>query len=248
MKDGYTEVFQSDRAAEKYDEVVYAPGTAAALINERQRAFLRRLVREEFGDEKPVQHDFACGTGRAVENLVGYVRAAYGYDSAVEMIARARERRLPAAFRVVPADGPVPDPMPTTGPAIVTIFRLFLNVGDDVRDRAVAFAAKILTKPDSGILVIENHGNSRSLRHLTAAPRKRGDEWFNELSHRKVREILARHGFTIESMHGFALLPKGAHRPRLLRPIARAVDAIGSRIRFLAPYSRCVLYVARRTG
>ena len=76
MKDGYTEVFQSDRAAEKYDEVVYAPGTAAALINERQRAFLRRLVREEFGDEKPVQHDFACGTGRAVENLAGYVRAA----------------------------------------------------------------------------------------------------------------------------------------------------------------------------
>jgi hypothetical protein len=247
MKKGYTEVFRSDDAAEKYDEVVYAPGTAAALINDRQRAFLRRLVRSRFGDEKPVQHDFACGTGRAIENLEGHVSAAYGYDSAVEMITRARERKLPGAFRVVPADGPVPDPMPTSGPAIVTVFRLFLNVGPDVRDRAVAFAAKVLTGPDSGVLVIENHGNSRSLRHLSAR-RKRGDEWFNELSHREVRETLERHGFTIESMRGFALVPKGAHRPRWLRPIARAADAIGSRMRLLAPYSRCVLYVARRTG
>jgi hypothetical protein len=246
MKEGYTEVFRSDRAAAKYDEVVYAPGTPAALVNARQRAFLRRLASTRFPGVKPVQHDFACGTGRAIESLQGVVGAAYGYDSSAEMISRARARGLAAEFRVVEAGGPVPEPVAAAAPALVTIFRLLLNVGPEVRERAIAFAAKALPDADSGLLVVENHGNSRSLRHLSGL-RKRDHQWFNELSHREVAELFGRHGFAIESIHGFALVPHGAHRPRWLRPVARAADALGSRLRFLGPYSRCVLYVARRT-
>ena len=248
MKDDYTDVFRSAVAAAKYDEVVYAPGTPAALINERQRAFLRELVTSAFGSVKPVQHDFACGTGRAIENLVGCVANAHGYDTSAEMIERARARGLPAEFHVVAPDGPVPNPAPADGrPAIVTMLRLFLNVDAEIRERAIEFAAKALPAADSGLLVIENHGNRASLRHLSGL-RKRGDDaWFNELSHAEVREPLARHGFRVEDTRGFALLPQGTHRPAGLRPLARAIDAAGSRVHALAPYSRCVLYVARRT-
>jgi SAM-dependent methyltransferase len=247
MKDDYTDVFRSAAAAAKYDEVVYAPGSPAALINERQRTFLRELVGSGFGGIRPVQHDFACGSGRAIENLVGCVSAAHGYDTSTEMIERARARGLPAEFHPIPADGPIPEPAGTNGtPAIVTMFRLFLNVGPDVRDRAVAFAAKALPTADSGLLVIENHGNRSSLRHLSGLRKRGRDGWFNELSHAEVSDLLARYGFQIEDLHGFALLPQGTHRKAGLRPLARAVDAAGSRLHTLAPYARCVLYIARR--
>jgi len=130
------------------------------------------------------------------------------------------------------------------------MFRLFLNVSPEIRERAIAFAAKALPAAESGLLVIENHGNRASLRHLSGL-RKRGrgsKAWFNELSHAEVSEQLARHGFRIEDTRGFALLPQGTHRPAGLRPLARAIDATGSRVHALAPYARCVLYVARRTG
>jgi SAM-dependent methyltransferase len=249
MKDNYGEVFRSATAAAKYDEVVYAPGSPAALINERQRTFLRDLVASTFGGDKPVQHDFACGTGRAIENLSECVVAAHGYDTSAEMIERARARGLPAEFHLVDQDGPIPEPAPANGrPAIVTMFRLFLNVRPEVRDRAVAFAAKALPDSDSGLLVIENHGNRSSLRHLSGLAKRGRDAWFNELSHDEVHDVLARHGFRIQSIRGFALLPQGTHRPPGLRPVARAIDAYGSRLHALAPYARCVLYVARRSS
>jgi hypothetical protein len=123
-----------------------------------------------------------------------------------------------------------------------------LNVGPEVRDRAVAFAAKALPDAGSGLLVIENHGNRSSLRHLSGLRKRGGDAWFNELSHAEMRDLLGRHGFRIEDIRGFALLPQGTHRPAALRPLARIVDAAGSRLHALAPYCRCVLYIARRTG
>ena len=66
MTTDYTEMFQDADAVEKYEHVVYAPDSYASRINERQRAYLRGLVEREFADRRPVQHDFACGTGRAI--------------------------------------------------------------------------------------------------------------------------------------------------------------------------------------
>jgi hypothetical protein len=37
-----------------------------------------------------MQHDFACGTGRAIRQLRGLVREAHGYDTSATMLAQAR--------------------------------------------------------------------------------------------------------------------------------------------------------------
>ena len=245
MRTDYAEVFQSDEAVEKYERVVYAPETYSTAVSTRQRQFLRRLVRREFTARRPVQHDFACGTGRAIKLLHGVVRAAHGYDVSAQMLAKAQEAGVYAKLHQVDGDGPVPEPATVDGPALVTVFRLLLNAPKDVRDRAIAFAAKILPEADSGLLVVENHGNRSSLRHLRHRSNK-ANQWFAELHHAEVEQLLARHGFEVVQRRGFAVLPAGAYRRDWLRPLARRTDALAARSARLSAVATDVLYVARR--
>jgi SAM-dependent methyltransferase len=238
----YTKVFQDAEAVEKYESITYAPDSYASRINERQRAYLRGLVTREFGGRAPVQHDFACGTGRAIRTLHGLVREAHGYDTSAEMMAKAREVGSEACWHQVPMDGPVPDPVEAGFPAVVTMFRLLLNVDESVRDRALAFAAKVLPDADAGLLVVENHGNSSSVRHLRAR-RHSGDRWFAELSHTDVARLLARHGFEVVERRGFSMLTPSLHAHSL----ARAADAAARRMPGSDALAVNVLYTARRT-
>jgi predicted TPR repeat methyltransferase len=242
MTTDYTKVFQDAEAVEKYETVTYAPDSYASRINERQQAYLRGLVQREFGDRAPVQHDFACGTGRAIRTLHGLVRAAHGYDTSAEMMAKAAEVGSQAQFHQVPMDGPVPEPVDAGTPAIVTMFRLLLNVDGAIRDRALAFAAKALPTRDAGILVVENHGNASSVRHLRAR-RHSGERWFAELSHEQVAELLTRHGFEVVERRGFSMLTPSLQS----NPLARAADAAARRLPGSDAYAVNVLYTARRT-
>jgi SAM-dependent methyltransferase len=236
----YTKVFQDADAVDKYEHVTYAPDSYASRINERQQAYLRKLVAREF-ETAPVQHDFACGTGRAIRTLHGLVREAHGYDTSAEMMAKAAEVGSQAHWHQVPTDGPVPEPVRAGYPAIVTMFRLLLNVHPDVRDRAVAFAAKALPEAASGLLVVENHGNAGSLRHLRAR-RHSGERWFAELSHQEVGELLDRHGFEVIERRGFSMLTESLDHKRL----ARAADAAARKLPGADSYAVNVLYTARR--
>ncbi|WP_327003460.1 class I SAM-dependent methyltransferase [Dactylosporangium sp. NBC_01737] len=245
MDTNYARVFQDIGAVDKYEHVTYAPGSYASRINERQRAYLRALVRRAFPGVRPVQHDFACGTGRAIRSLHGLVREAHGYDTSTDMLAKAAEVGTRARLHAVAADGPVPRPAAAEGPALVTMFRLLLNVDDTVRDRALAFAALALPEAGSGLLVIENHGNARSLRHLRAR-RLRGQRWFAELSHDDVDRLLHRHGFEIVERRGFSMLTQGWYERRGLDRIARGVDSAASVLPGTDRYAVNVVYVARR--
>jgi Methyltransferase domain len=237
----YTKVFQDAEAVEKYETITYAPDSYASRINQRQRAYLRGLVRREFGDP-PAQHDFACGTGRAIRTLHGLVREAHGYDTSAEMMAKAAEVGSRAHWHRVAVDGPVPAPVDAGLPVIVTMFRLLLNVDQIVRDRALAFAAKALPATDAGLLVLENHGNAGSLRHLRAR-RHTGQRWFAELSHSDIEDLLEAHGFELVERRGFSLLTQSLDA----NPIARALDAAATRLPGAARVAVNVLYAARRT-
>jgi SAM-dependent methyltransferase len=238
----YTKVFQDADAVEKYESVTYAPDSYASRINGRQRAYLRKLVINEFGDRPPVQHDFACGTGRAIRTLHGLVREAHGYDTSAEMMAKAAEVGSHAHWHQIAADGPVPDPVAAGFPAIVTMFRLLLNVDDVIRNRALAFAAKALPTAGAGLLVVENHGNASSVRHLRAR-RHSGERWFTELSHADVARLLARHGFEVVERRGFSMLTPSLHASA----IARTADAAAQHLPGISGIAVNVLYTARRT-
>jgi predicted TPR repeat methyltransferase len=242
----YTEIFQDEATVEKYEHVVFAPDSYASSISKRQRLYLRGLVKRAFPYRRPIQHDFACGTGRGIRLLHGLVRGAHGYDTSAPMLAKASEIGAYATLHHISATGDVPAPEPADSPVIVTIFRLLLNVEDDVRERAVAFSALALRNYDAGLLVVENHGNRQSLRHLRHA-RHKGSPWFAELDHTEIAELLDRHGLTVVERRGFALFSRGWYGNRWLRPLATAVDDLAARTSWFSRWSVNVLYIARRT-
>ena len=241
MRTDYADIFQTETAVDKYETVVYAPESYSSAVSARQRAFLRRLVRRSFTERRPVQHDFACGTGRAIRTLHGLVREAHGYDTSAAMMVKAADVGSHAHWHQVAPDGPAPSPVEAGFPAIVTMFRLLLNVDEAIRDRALAFAAKALPEPASGVLVVENHGNAGSLRHLRAR-RHRGDRWFAELSHEQVESLLERHGFEIVERRGFSMITPSLHGSALVR----AADAAVRKLPGSDGYAVNVLYTARR--
>ncbi|MEV4134273.1 methyltransferase domain-containing protein [Dactylosporangium sp. NPDC049742] len=245
MTNGYTKVFQNADAVDKYEHATYAPGTYASHVGDRQRAYLRALVRRTFRTWRPTQHDFACGTGRAIRALHGLVHEAHGYDTSADMMAKAAELGVNAAFHQVAADGPVPSPVPTPGPAVVTMFRLMLNVDDDVRHRALSFAAEALPTAEAGLLVVENHGNARSVRHLRAR-RQADNPWFAELSHRQMYGLLRSHGFEVVQRRGFAMLSKGWYERPGLNRAAHAFDAVAGKLPGADEFAVNVVYVGRR--
>lgn len=245
MSSDYTELFQDTTTVDEYDQQMCPSDSYSSAISRRQLRYLRRLVGRSFPVRRPVQHDFACGTGRAIRMLHGLVRTAHGYDTSSAMLDRARQIGMRATLHRVDAHGPVPAPAHASRPAIVTVFRLLLNADTTVRDRAIAFAAKALPRWESGLLVVENHGNRRSLRHLQHR-RRAGEPWFAELSHPEVTMLLARYGFTVVERRGFALLPRGWYGHWMLRPLARVADELTARVPMLSRYAVNVLYVARR--
>jgi hypothetical protein len=91
------------------------------------------------------------------------------------------------------------------------------------------------------VLVVENHGNAGSLRHLRAR-RHSGERWFAELSHSDVEELLGRHGFEVTERRGFSMLTESLDHKLL----ARAADAAARKLPGTDGFAVNVLYTARR--
>jgi SAM-dependent methyltransferase len=208
-------------------DVVRAPDSYASIATERQRAYLRRLIRTSFPDRRPVQHDIGCGTGQVVRLLHGMVREAHGYDTSPSKLAAARAAGLRAHWHEIGADGPVPQPVRTDGPAVVTVFRLPHEAPDEGRDRMLRLAARALPSHISGLLIVANRDDP-------------------DLPHARVAELLRRHGFTVVERHGSMMFRAGAYRWRPLRWLVRRLDTLLCRFDSLSGHAADVLYVARR--
>ena len=162
------------------------------------------------------------------------------------MLAKAQEAGVYAKLHQVDGDGPVPEPATVDGPALVTVFRLLLNAPEDVRDRAIAFAAKVLPEADVGPA---GRGEPRQplVAAAPAAPLATAPTSGSpSCHHAEVEQLLARHGFEVVERRGFALCPAGAYRREWLRPVARRADDLAARSGRLSGVATDVLYVARR--
>lgn len=243
MRTDYTEVFRDPAAVDKYAEETYASGSFSSVVSTRQQQWLRAFITEAF-DSAPEHHDFACGTGRVARMLDGVVRASHGYDTSEAMLAKARALGTPGLLHVVGDSGRLPTT--DTRPVLVTFFRLLLNVPEAVRDRAMEFAAGLLPDAASGLLVCENHGNARSIRHLRKAMGTREDDWFNELSRSEVKRLFERHGFELVATQGFSLLTQGFYHHAPLKWLAPRLDGMFARTRLGTTLATNVVYVARR--
>ncbi len=126
----------------------------------------------------------------------------------------------------------------------MTAFRFVLNVDLHLRDQLMDFASAALPDSDAGLLLVENHGNTDSLRHLRkSVGRLDASMWFQELSHQEMRDLFARHGFELVGMQGFTLFTQGCYRAPWTW-FSKAADSVLASP--LSKWATDVVYIARR--
>jgi SAM-dependent methyltransferase len=223
MPEEYASHFQDQAVARDYAAKVYGEGTFDSHVSQLQLAWVRSELESRF-EAPPIHLDFACGTGRILAALEDVTPESYGFDVSAEMLELAEERHLRATLLKTDPMAPTLS-LPATGsrPVAVTMFRFLLNAEPAARTVAMEFAAEALTGSADSLLIVNNHGNRTSLRELARLkPRRRGP-WFNSMSDRDVRDLLAAHGLSVVSRYGVGAAPSSTYRNPRLRPIAEAV-------------------------
>ncbi len=249
MTISYADRFQQKDAVAAYEAAEYGAESYSSSIWRLQRPVLEQVIKDfRAGRPGPVRLlDFACGTGRVLSALEPLVEAADGVDISENMVAVARSKCTKAHLQV----GDVLAHPELLQPAydLISCFRFVLNTEPALRARVLRRLRQVLRAPD-GRLLVNVHGNARSLRHPAIVWRRwrergaPGNVMLNELSPVEAKRLLADSGFEIVRQFGFGLLPPTLYRTPLRR-VAAAVDRAGAGDR---PWNDCsidMLFVCR---
>jgi SAM-dependent methyltransferase len=245
----YADRFQTPAAAAAYEGREYGPGSYSASVWGWQRPALERTLQEfRAGRRGPVRLlDFACGTGRVLAALEPWVDAADGVDVSEAMVAAARAK-CPRA-RLVVGDILARPGLLQPEYEVISCFRFLLNAEPELRRRVLGRLRAVLRTP-GGLLLVNVHGNARSLRHPGLVWRRWRErsrptgEMLNEMTAGEVRALLAASGFEVVRQPGFGMLPPTLHRTPL-RPLAGAVDRALSGTHWWSPWSVDMLFICR---
>ena len=227
MTINYSERFQQKAAVESYEAREYAAASYSTRIWQLQRPILEKLLIDFRSAQTPVRLlDFACGTGRVLSRVEQFADKADGIDISEQMVAVARTKCTKARLQV----GNV-----LTNPEllgndynVITCFRLLLNLEPKMRAQILLELRKAIRQPD-GLLLINVHGNSHSLRHPAIAWRRwrersaKSDTMLNEMSPAETEKLLWENGFRVVRKIGFGLVPPVFYKTPL-RGVAFAVD------------------------
>ena len=228
MSISYSERFQEKSAVEFYDSQEYGSGSYSTAIWQLQRPVLERVLQDlRRGRTEPIRLlDFACGTGRVLACLEPLVDNAEGIDISENMVAIARSKCVRARLQV----GNI-----LTNPEllqeeydVISCFRFLLYVEPEMGGRILHRLRESLRVPD-GLLLVNIHGNSRSLRHPAIVWRRwreraeKSGAMLNEMSPVETKQLLRNSGFEIVHQFGFGMLPPTLYRTPL-RKLAAVAD------------------------
>ena len=216
----YANRFQAKEDVVSYDSKEYGMGSYSSCIWELQRPVLEKIIKQQQWEEhRPLSLlDFACGTGRVLASLEPQVFAADGIDISPEMVAVARTKCKKARLQV--GDILTQPELLQKNYDIITAFRFLLNVEPEMRRRALQQLREVIRTPH-GLLVVNVHGNSRSLRHPAMMWRRWRERshptnaMLNEMSPGKTRLMLRACGFQVIRQFGFGMLPSALYRTPL---------------------------------
>jgi SAM-dependent methyltransferase len=223
----YSSRFQAPDAVAHYEAGEYGAASYSSCVWQWQRPVVEKIVRD-FRKERqaPVRLlDFACGTGRVTAALEPLADEVFGVDISENMVALARAKCSKSRFAV----GDIfSQPELLTGSFdLVTAFRFLLNVEPEMRRRMLRRLREVI-RPH-GRLIVNVHGNSRSLRHPAIVWRRwrersrKSDAMLNEMAPEETRQLLGECGFHVERQFGFGILPPTLYRTPL-RGLAQALD------------------------
>jgi SAM-dependent methyltransferase len=227
MTINYADRFQQKDAVASYEAVEYGAESYSNCIWRMQRPVLEQIVTGFVATQSaPVRLlDFACGTGRVLSVLESLVPAADGIDISENMVAVARTKCTRA--RLLVGDVLARPELLSASYDLISAFRFLLNVEPALRVRVLKRLHQVL-RPD-GRLVVNVHGNSRSLRHPTILWRRwrerngNSNVMLNEMSPSETRNLLTECGFEVVRQFGFGIMPPTLYRTPL-RGAAQMVD------------------------
>ena len=223
----YASRFQDRESVDAYESGEYAAGSYASQVWEWQRPVVAQIIQDfQHGRKAPVRLlDFACGTGRVLACVESLVDAAEGIDISENMVALARTKCRRAKLQV--GDVLAQPDLLARNYDLIMAFRFLLNVEPATRLRVLRRLRKAI-HPE-GRLIVNVHGNSRSLRHPAIVWRrwrkrnKPAGAMLNEMSSLETRALLQESGFAVVRQLGFGMLPPTLYRTPL-RPLAAAAD------------------------
>lgn len=178
------------------------------------KPFVRKTLRDAANGGASRYLDFATGTGRVLKVGHQIFGSSTGIDISANMLEEAR-RRVPEA--VLHCLDVTRDDVPELRKFdCVTMFRFLRNAEPELRSAVLDWLFSHMQP--GGTLVVNNHGNSSSLRCLVARlafwlP----DEARNQISRDETYAMLERAGFSVVSCQGFQILPSVFGRPVLGR-------------------------------
>lgn len=237
----YRESHASPGYGVRYD-TNYSAGYYAAVYREIETPLLQKTFKS-LSRTRSSLLDFACGTGRITRIAAPYFSRILGVDISKEMLA--------CAVAVGPEEfvqrDIIANPLAEKFD-VVTAFRFFLNAEPELRGQALDAIRGQLT-PD-GRLVCNIHMNSASPMGLAyAATKAMKLPTHNTLSLDAFKQLLAKHGFEVEQVVWYSVLPRPGHflgplLDRLVGPAERLFARAGLKGRF----SQSFLVVARLAG
>ena len=224
----YSKRFQDRDAVVAYDSKEYGAGSYSSSMWELQRPVVLDLVRQfrSAGHQPLSLLDFACGTGRVLSCLESVADTADGIDISEAMVSVAKTHCAKARLQV--GDILTQPQLLQKKYDLITAFRFLLNVEPEMRARVLRRLREVIREPD-GLLLVNVHGNSRSLRHPAIVWRRwrersrSSDAMLNELSPGATRALLRECGFQVVRQFGFGVVPPTLYRTPL-RGLASAVD------------------------
>jgi SAM-dependent methyltransferase len=245
----YSRRFQDPAAVAAYESGEYAADSYASQVWQWQRPVVEQVIRDfqrrRTGPTRLL--DFACGTGRVLACVETLVDAAEGVDISENMVALARAKCRKARFKVgdILAQPDLLEP----GYDLVTAFRFLLNVEPALR-RGVLGKLRGLMRERDGLLLVNVHGNSHSLRHPAIVWRRWREQtrptgaMLNEMAPAETRALLRECGFQVVRQFGFGMLPPTLYRTPL-RGAAAAADRLFSGENFWRDYSIDMMFVCQ---
>lgn len=241
MKSEYSRAFQSDAAAQKYENIVYDENGYDAFIWNIQRGRVLKVI-ENFkkSNNREFEHlDFACGTGRILAEVETVIERTTGLDISPNMISVAQKKVKHAQLVV----GDILHHSTLEGKQydLITAFRFFLNAEPDLRKKIMESLGLHLRDSQSR-LIFNIQGNKNSLRHFSIAKRIKKGERQSEMSVAEIRELVDRAGLKIIEWYGIGVCPPVLHRS-FLAPVMRFVDRLCEPLPIMKRISYDLLFV-----
>ncbi len=226
---------QREIKAERYESIVYGPGS----YDEFMWQWEKKILDKEVSKIKDARYlDFGCGTGRVTEYLEGRVRESTGVDNAHAMLVRAKARVRQS--RIIEADLTIKDVLSEQRFDLITAFRIFLNAEPALRqDILEVLVPKIAP---GGIFVFNIHGNTFSYRLLMMLWYLIRGRHLNHLSYWGTKQMLKPFGLKVMRTYGFGIIPKPLYR-LMPKKITLFFDNLLAHIPFLKYISYNMVFI-----